>query len=113
MRNLGLFTLLLPLELIQAHAILLDATPQANSIIEKRETIVRLKFNCRIDAKRSKIIVYFPDGASRVLPLASSAETDSLASTVKGLTPGAYKIRWQVLASDGHMTEGVVPFRVH
>jgi methionine-rich copper-binding protein CopC len=112
MRNLQIFALLLPLKLIHAHALLLDATPKANSIIEKRETIIRLKFNSRIDAKRSKLVLYFPNGASRVLPLESSPEPDSLAATVDGLAPGLHKIRWQVLATDGHITQGVVPFRV-
>ena len=28
------------------------------------------------------------------------------------LTPGAYVMRWQVLAVDGHITRGDVPFTV-
>jgi methionine-rich copper-binding protein CopC len=28
------------------------------------------------------------------------------------LKPGAYKLQWQVLAPDGHITRGVVPFSV-
>jgi hypothetical protein len=29
-----------------------------------------------------------------------------------GLIPGAYVVRWQVLAVDGHITRGDVPFTV-
>ena len=29
-----------------------------------------------------------------------------------GLKPGAYKLEWHVLASDGHMSKGEVPFTV-
>jgi methionine-rich copper-binding protein CopC len=28
------------------------------------------------------------------------------------LSPGAYSVRWQVLAVDGHITRGEVPFTV-
>jgi len=29
-----------------------------------------------------------------------------------GLAAGAYRLRWQVLASDGHITRGEIPFTV-
>jgi methionine-rich copper-binding protein CopC len=28
------------------------------------------------------------------------------------LLPGEYRLRWQVLASDGHITRGEIPFAV-
>jgi methionine-rich copper-binding protein CopC len=46
-----------------------------------------------------------------VLPIDSSGPDDMLASRVD-LTPGAYVLRWQVLAIDGHITRGDVPFTV-
>jgi methionine-rich copper-binding protein CopC len=35
-----------------------------------------------------------------------------LQSRIQGLERGEYVLRWQVLASDGHITRGEVPFRV-
>ncbi len=35
-----------------------------------------------------------------------------LRATASGLRPGTYKLRWQVLAIDGHITRGDIPFRV-
>ncbi|MBV8200512.1 MAG: copper resistance protein CopC, partial [Acidobacteria bacterium] len=35
-----------------------------------------------------------------------------LTAKLAGIAPGAYKLRWQVLAADGHITRGEVPFRV-
>lgn len=37
---------------------------------------------------------------------------DSLSATVPQLSPGNYKLHWQVLANDGHITQGDIPFRV-
>ena len=33
-------------------------------------------------------------------------------ATAKSLKPGAYSIRWQVLAPDGHISRGEIPFTV-
>jgi len=46
------------------------------------------------------------------LPLVKQVSPDTLSSKATGLVPGAYKIQWQVLAPDGHITRGVVPFAV-
>jgi methionine-rich copper-binding protein CopC len=35
-----------------------------------------------------------------------------LAALVSGLAPGQYRLRWQVLAIDGHLTRGDIPFTV-
>jgi methionine-rich copper-binding protein CopC len=35
-----------------------------------------------------------------------------LSAKLTGLVKGAYVLRWQVLATDGHITRGKVPFRV-
>jgi methionine-rich copper-binding protein CopC len=35
-----------------------------------------------------------------------------LAAQVLGHAPGKYRIRWQVLALDGHITRGDIPFIV-
>ena len=44
-------------------------------------------------------------------PIDPEGPPDLLTSTVT-LTPGVYVLRWQVLAIDGHITRGDVPFTV-
>jgi hypothetical protein len=44
-------------------------------------------------------------------PIDPEGPPDLLTSTVT-LVPGAYVLRWQVLAVDGHITRGDVPFTV-
>ena len=40
-------------------------------------------------------------------------QPDTLESRATGLKPGAYKLHWQVLASDGHLNRGDVNFTVN
>ena len=54
-----------------------------------------------------------PDGSQQTLALAKQLSPDILQSQASGLKPGAYKLLWNVLASDGHMSKGEVPFTVN
>jgi len=97
-----------------AHAILVAAQPKANSTVQGPEIPIQLRFNARIDAGRSHLTLLAPDKSETTLELAAAdpAAPAVLTSTAKGLKPGAYRLRWQVLATDGHITRGEVPFRV-
>ena len=48
----------------------------------------------------------------RNLVLDKQASPDTLTTKAADLQPGAYKIAWQVLAPDGHITRGLIPFTV-
>jgi len=96
----------------RAHAVLMDSTPKPNSIVKGPELDVKLRFNVRIDAGRSSMHLVAPDGTVSTLTLANQAAPNLLQSRVTGLRPGAYTLRWQVLASDGHISRGAIPFNV-
>ena len=96
-----------------AHAILMDSTPKANSVVKGPDFSINLRFNVRIDAGRSRVRLVAPDGAVRKLIVDAQPKLDTLQTRVSGLTPGAYKLEWQVLASDGHITSGEIPFTVN
>ena len=71
-----------------------------------------MRFNVRIDGTRSRVLLVAPDGTSSALALAARPRPDILQTHATGLKPGAYKLQWKVLASDGHMSSGVIPFTV-
>jgi methionine-rich copper-binding protein CopC len=96
-----------------AHAILLEATPAANSKVAGPEITIRLRFNSRIDAQRSRLSLILPDGTNRKLELLPQQPPDILKSQASGLSPGNYHLQWQVLATDGHITRGEFPFEVN
>ena len=94
----------------QAHAILLDSQPAARGVAAPGPARITLRFNSRIDQARSRLALR-RDGADQTLPLQPTGAEDVLAAQAT-LAPGSYVLRWQVLAVDGHITRGDVPFVV-
>ena len=95
-----------------AHAILLESSPALKSSIRGPDVPLRLRFNVRIDAARSRLALVAPDGAVRTLEISGQDPPNTLSAQARGLRPGLYRLRWQVLASDGHITRGEIPFTV-
>ena len=110
----GLAVLLLWLAgpLAEGHAVLKSSSPAANAAVTGPDIPVILQFNVRVDAARSKVQLLHPDNSVTDLPVDKQAPPDTLKSKATGLTPGNYQIQWQVLAPDGHITRGIVPFTV-
>ncbi len=94
------------------HAIALFTKPALHETVSGPDVAVKLRFNSRVDGKRSTLILMTPAGERRILAIKEAPAGDSLASIAKGLKSGSYILRWQVLASDGHITRGEVPFSV-
>lgn len=101
---------LLPLP-AAAHAIIVSSDPAVDAVV-RPSLPVMLRFNSRIDRERSRLTLLRPDGSSRPVALAPDGRPDTLAAKLEGLAPGRYRLRWQVLAIDGHITRGDIPFAV-
>jgi methionine-rich copper-binding protein CopC len=99
-------------QLLFAHAILMDSTPKQNSTVKGPDVDITLRYNVRIDGGRSRVELDAADGTKSDLKLDKQAKPDILQCKASGLKPGAYKLIWNVLASDGHMSKGTVPFTV-
>lgn len=95
-----------------AHAIVIQSTPAADAVVTGPDVTVELRFNSRIDHRRSGLTLYLPDGGNRPLSQALGTAPDVIGAKAVGLAPGAYRLRWQVLAIDGHITRGDISFRV-
>lgn len=74
---------------------------------------ISLHFNSRIDRARSKLTLLAPNGATQALTPAANAPADELKAEATRLSGGAWRLRWQVLSVDGHITRGDIPFIVH
>jgi methionine-rich copper-binding protein CopC len=111
MASLALLTLTLRPIAARAHAILEDSQPPIGGAVPAGKLTLRLRYNSRIDRARSRLTLTRPDHSQVVLPIDPDGPPDIItAQTV--LAPGAYSVRWQVLAVDGHITRGDVPFTV-
>jgi len=93
-----------------AHAVLMESTPALKSTVSGPDVPIKLRFNVRIDGSRSRLTLVAPNGSMQTLEISQPAGPDTLSAQAKGLTPGEYRLRWQVLASDGHITRGEIPF---
>jgi methionine-rich copper-binding protein CopC len=95
-----------------AHAVLVQSTPTINATVEGPEVAVTMKFSLRVDGARSTVLLSTSDGKSQPLALDRQSTPDTLTTHATKLGPGDYAIHWQVLATDGHVTRGQIPFRV-
>ncbi len=94
------------------HAILVKSSPAANSVVTGRAMSIVLIFNSRIDGQRSSVNIVGPDGSEHPLPLGIQNSPETLGSYIQDLQSGSYRLIWQVLAVDGHITRGEIVFSV-
>ena len=97
---------------LEGHAILKSSSPESGGSVTSPDMPIKLTFNVRVDAERSRLQLLMPDASTVDLPIVKQPSPDTLVSRLTGLKPGAYVIRWQVLAPDGHISRGEIPFAV-
>jgi copper transport protein len=95
-----------------AHATLERESPAFRQRVETAPRVLRLDFSESVDRVALSVHVYTARGRvvsrrSRLLDNGRIVQTQ-----LRPLARGAYTVRWQVLASDGHVTSGVYTFGV-
>jgi methionine-rich copper-binding protein CopC len=91
-RSLALLLLVafaLSSNLAYAHAILVEASPSANSTVAGPSIPIKLRFSVRIDAKRSRLELIGPDKTLTLLS-ATQPSPDTLQAVAEGLKAGSY-----------------------
>ena len=96
----------------RAHAAIIESAPAVDSVVTAGDIDVTLRFNSRIDHQRSRLTLTSADGAVRAIPIVTDSAADIVSAKMPGLGAGQYRLRWQVLAIDGHLTRGDIPFSV-
>src|ERR1700676_3779947 len=86
-----------------AHAVLVSSTPQKNAAVSGPDITINLKYNSRVDGARSTLSLLKPDGTVERIGTPAQPAPDVLSAIGHGLAKGAYVLRWQVLATDGHI----------
>jgi copper resistance protein C len=94
----------------RAHAIVLGSTPSPGQTLAAEELEIEIRFNSRIDVERSHLKLFGPDGSAVSLPADDASSADTLRARARALAPGAYRLHWQTLSPDGHITQGDIPF---
>ena len=97
-----------------AHAFLEHASPRVGSTVEAPPSRVMLHFSQDLEPAFSRVQVF--DAAGREVD-GKDAKVDvhdasSLAVSLPALSPGKYRVKWRVLSTDTHVTEGDFAFEV-
>jgi methionine-rich copper-binding protein CopC len=95
-----------------AHAVIIASTPAIDAVVAPGDIQITLQYNSRIDHQRSRLTLVAPNGTDRSLAIATDSAPDVIMGKAADLAPGLYRLRWQVLAIDGHLTRGDIPFSV-
>ncbi len=109
----ALWLALPPRRRASAHALVVASEPATGSALAAGPERVWLRFNSRIDRVRSRLSLHAPDKGKTPLPLDPAAGDETLLSARTDIVPwapGPWRLRWQVLALDGHITRGDVAF---
>jgi len=96
-----------------SHSLLLESSPGAGSVLTGTPRELSLRFNNRIEKKLSTIRLRDEQGAVRpATVLVANGPADWVTATVDALPPGAWRVEWRVLSTDGHVVSGSFSFRV-
>jgi len=96
----------------RAHSLLLESAPAADALLAAPPPEISLRFNNRIEKKLSTIRLLDERGGVRPLAMLADGPADCLTATVPSLDPGAWRVEWRVLSTDGHVVSGRFSFRV-
>jgi methionine-rich copper-binding protein CopC len=97
----------------RAHSLLLESIPAAGATLPTAPATLMLRFNNRIEKPLSRVRLVDATGAKQALTLSPEAGgADRLVATVPPLTPGTWRVEWQVLSTDGHVVAGFFQFKV-
>jgi methionine-rich copper-binding protein CopC len=98
---------------VGAHSLLLESAPAAGATLTAPPPHVMLRFNNRIEKALSRVRLLGERGATHQLVIAADgAAADRLIAAVPPLSPGPWRVEWQVLSTDGHVVAGRFEFRL-
>lgn len=95
-----------------AHSVVVSSQPAAGSTITGLTCRVRIVFNNRIDASRSRIQMMDTANTATTVAVTGDDTRSSLNATFEAPRPGPWQVEWQVLSADGHIVRGRIPFTI-
>jgi methionine-rich copper-binding protein CopC len=98
-----------------AHAHLVRATPAAGGTVQTPPSEVTLRFNEKLEAKFSSVVVR--DSGGKQVDKGDGAvdkgdRTVMRVQLQQPVAPGVYKVEWKVMSADTHKVDGSFTFKV-
>ncbi|REK74675.1 copper resistance CopC/CopD family protein [Paenibacillus paeoniae] len=97
---------------VSAHAYIYQSSPLANAVLDSSPSQIKLTFTEKIDTKMSSITLQNDSGGEVKGTTLSSDGDQTLILTIPKLEQGVYKVKWQVLSLDTHVTDGSYSFSI-
>ena len=94
------------------HAFVVESTPTEGAVLKTPPGQVMLRFNARIETPVTHVTLTGGHSSKRSMEISSESSTDRIIIDLPELAPDTYTLDYRVLASDGHVTEGVLHFTV-
>jgi hypothetical protein len=99
------------------HAIVLESSPAHDAQLDSPPARVVLRFNGKIEHALTRVTIEPAKGRPVPLPIATGEHgrgqaPDRLVIPMQPLAAGTWVLRYRVLSSDGHLTEGALRFTI-
>ena len=94
------------------HALVVKTSLRDHPVKPDTPTTVVFSFSQKVQLPLTKVLLENAHGDKRSLKLASGKQPGEVEVELPALPAGRYVLRYNVLAIDGHFTEGVVRFQV-
>ena len=94
-----------------AHAVLTKSSVRDQPVKADTASSITLTFNSGIEAGFAQVTLR-GEGPDRTLTAHAGEKPSEVVVDLPPLSPGAYALRYKVLAADGHVTESVFRFRI-
>ncbi len=107
-----LLLLCLGAESAAGHALVVKTSLGDRPVKPDTPTTVVFSFSQKVQLPFTKVLLVSADGGERSLKLTPGKSQGEVEVELPGLPAGRYLLRYNVLAIDGHFTQGVVRFQV-
>lgn len=97
---------------VSAHAIVTHSSIDQDPVKVNQATVVSVFFNTRVKSSLSKIDLLSRTDKNLPLPISQGQRPDEISVELPALTEGDYALKYRIFAFDGHLSEGVLIFKV-
>ena len=97
---------------VWGHGVLIDSSPVHGAILKSAPTVISLHFNAALEPSITHVTLVDLNKHEHTLTITDASTVDQIITTVPPLPPGVYHVKYQVLATDGHVTEGSIRFTI-
>ena len=94
------------------HGVLIESTPPHGALLKESPSVIALRFNAALEPSITHVTLVDLKEQKQALHITGASTVERIVATVPPLPPGVYHVNYQVLATDGHVTEGSIRFTI-